>query len=63
MKTTIAIVLILTLLLVFSNAVLMREVFKLQQRMTVQEDNYKHLLHRANAAEFWEVLPIKGGKK
>jgi len=56
MKITIAIVLILTLILIFSNAVLMREVFRLQQRAAIQEDNYAHLLHRLNAIEYHEVL-------
>ena len=54
------IIYILTALLIFTSAVLMREVYVLQGKMLVLEDNYAHLLHRANAAEFWEVLPIKG---
>lgn len=56
MKATIVIVLILTVLLVFSNAVLMRETFRLQERMLIAEDDYKHLLHRLNAIEYPEVL-------
>ena len=61
MKAVVVVALICTVLLLFSSAVLMREVYRLQSRMVIQEDNYKHLLHRANAAEYWEVLPRKGG--
>ena len=56
MKISIVIVLILTLMLVFSNAVLMREVYRLQERMFITEDDYKHLLSRVNAMEYPEVL-------
>jgi len=56
MKVTIVIVLILTVLLVFSNAVLMRETFRLQKRVFIAESNYKHLLHRLNVIEYPEVL-------
>ncbi len=56
MKLTIVLTLLLTALLVFSNAVLMREVYRLQSRMLIAEDDYKHLLHRVNSIEYHEVL-------
>jgi len=56
MKTAVIIALICTVLLLFSNAVLMREVYKLQSKAFIQEDNYKFLLHRVNAIEYHGVL-------
>ena len=56
MKATIVIVLILTILLVFTNVILVREVYRLRGRIATQEDNYEHLLHRTNAIEYHEVL-------
>jgi len=56
MKLTIVLTLLLTALLVFSNVVLMREVYRLQSRMLIAEDDYKHLLHRVNSIEYHEVL-------
>ena len=56
MKTAVIIALICTVLLLFSNAVLMREVYRLQNKAFIQQDNYKHLLHRINAIEYHEVL-------